>query len=190
MGTNFTPGTRVTHELYGEGIVAKVNAISYDIFFASGGKIEILKNSKDLSSAESLFDSDTTFSDSSAGSSSTPIDLDSLASILDHLLEKHGLLQEEVSLGNRWTGGKIIIQPAKPDLKPKEIPIEDFFHKIVILRDRLRVLEQQINGNTKLSDEEKVHLQQYITRIYGSLTTFNLLFRDKEQQFTGTSGKE
>jgi hypothetical protein len=96
--------------------------------------------------------------------------------------------QDPVELGNRWTGGKIEIWPRDPTAGAKEIPIDVFFHKIVMVRDRLRVLEQQINGHAKLTDEEKVHLQQYITRCYGSLTTFNALFRHKEDHFTGTSG--
>ncbi|MCU1281978.1 MAG: hypothetical protein JWM53_5524 [bacterium] len=95
---------------------------------------------------------------------------------------------EPVELGGKWEGGKIEIWPKDPALGAKEIPIDVFFHKIVMLRDRLRVLEQQINGHGKLSDEEKVHLQQYVTRCYGSLTTFNVLFRRKDDHFTGSGG--
>ncbi len=79
----------------------------------------------------------------------------------------------------------MLLQPFDKSLKQKEIPIEDFFHKIVMLRDRLRVLEQNINSSKTLNDEEKVNIQQYITRCYGSLTTFNVLFRNKEQYFVG-----
>ena len=82
----------------------------------------------------------------------------------------------------------MILQPFDKTLKPKEIPIEDLFHKIVMLRDMLRVLEQNINSHKKLSDEDKVNLQQYITRCYGSLTTFNVLFKNKEQYFVGEKG--
>jgi hypothetical protein len=96
---------------------------------------------------------------------------------------------EPVELGSRWEGGKLELWPRDQTLGAKEIPIEAFFHKIVMVRDRLRVLEQQINGHAKLSDEEKVHLQQYITRCYGSLTTFNVLFRRKEDHFTGSGSK-
>lgn len=82
----------------------------------------------------------------------------------------------------------MMLQTADKSIKPKEIPIEDFFHKIVLLRDRLRVLEQNINSNKKLSDEEKVNIQQYITRCYGSLTTFNVLFKNNQPVFVGDKG--
>jgi hypothetical protein len=97
---------------------------------------------------------------------------------------------EPIELAGRWEGGKLEIWPRDQTLGAKEIPIDAFFHKIVMLRDRLRVLEQQINGHAKLSDEEKVHLQQYVTRCYGSLTTFNVLFRRKEDHFRGSGGSK
>jgi hypothetical protein len=104
------------------------------------------------------------------------------------ILRLWGGISEVVPLGDRWQKGTMLLQPADKSLKPKEIPIEDFFHKIVMLRDRLRVMEQQINAHKGLSDEDKVNLQQYITRIYGTLTTFNVLFRNKEQWFVGEKG--
>lgn len=97
-------------------------------------------------------------------------------------------ISEIVPLADKWKGGTLVLQAADKSIKPKEIPIDIFFHKIVMARDRLRVLEQQINGHKGLSEEDKINLQQYITRIYGSFTTFNVLFRNKEQWFIGEKG--
>jgi hypothetical protein len=99
-------------------------------------------------------------------------------------------VNEIVPLGDKWKGGVMLLQPADKSQKPKEVPVDVFFHKIVMLRDRLRVMEQQINAHKILSDEEKVNLQQYITRIYGTLTTFNVLFKNKEHWFVGEKGGE
>jgi hypothetical protein len=82
------------------------------------------------------------------------------------------------------------LQPGDKNMASKEIPIDTFFHKIVMLRDRLRVMEQRINSNDKMTDEEKVNMQQYITRIYGSLTTFNVLFKFPHDNFVGDKSKE
>lgn len=103
------------------------------------------------------------------------------------------ILQEDLpvghtQLGDRWIGGKLFLEP-RGGTGAKEIPIETFFHKIVMLRDRLRVLEQKINAHKGLNEEEKIDMQQYITKIYGSLTTFNILFKDKVDYFVGDTGK-
>lgn len=99
------------------------------------------------------------------------------------LLDELGV--RDVELGDRWQGGELVLVPGKSDTQEKRIPLEVFFKKVVMVRDKLRVLEQKINGHRGLTDEEKVQLQHYITGCYGSLTTFNVLFKHKEDQFTG-----
>ncbi len=108
--------------------------------------------------------------------------------LMDIFLEASGQL--EVPLAPKWEGGVIQLLPGKPELQGKELPIDTFFHKVVMIRDRLRTLEQKINAHPKLTDAEKVELQQYITRCYGSLTSFNVLFRDKQDQFVGQKGDD
>ena len=167
-------GTRVEHPRYGEGIVSKNKITSYEIFFEHGGKIEITKRNEDLE----VIDAPTEKPKNS-------LTLAEVEKVLRFVLDEQSALQEIVPLGDKWIGGNLILQPANLSLKPKEIPIEAFFHKIVMLRDRLRVLEQNINSHPGLSDEEKVNMQQYITRIYGSLTSFNLLFSETKHYFVG-----
>jgi hypothetical protein len=95
----------------------------------------------------------------------------------------------EVRLANKWEGGSVLLKPGDPGTAPKEIPLDSLFHKVVMIRDRLRVLEAKLNAHEKLSDAEKVDLQQYVTRCYGSLTTFNLLFKEEKDKFTGAKGE-
>jgi hypothetical protein len=175
-----TVGTIIDHERYGQGVVAKVNFTDYEVYFERSGKISILKTNTNYKIVEQ--------SDAKPVDESNQISFEFVEKALTVILEKYNALNEDVPLGDRWIGGKIILQPANTAMQSKEIPIETFFHKIVMLRDRLRVLEQNINSHAKLSDEDKINLQQYITRIYGSLTTFNILFKEKEDNFVGTGG--
>jgi len=99
------------------------------------------------------------------------------------LLDELGV--RDVELGDRWNDGELVLVPGKEGTQEKRIPLDVFFKKIVMVRDKLRVLEQKVNGNKNLSDEDKVQLQQYITGCYGSLTSFNVLFKHKEDQFAG-----
>lgn len=172
-------GTRLQHTQHGQGVITGVKYASYLITFIHSGTKEIDKN-------------DTHLDEIIPENVSTEITTtDEVEKSILKILRMWGGLQETVFLGERWQKGMMLLQPFDKSLKPKEIPIEDFFHKIVMLRDRLRVLEQNINSNKKLSDEEKVNMQQYITRCYGSLTTFNVLFRYKEDWFVGDkSGKD
>lgn len=172
-------GTRLQHTQYGPGVIVGIRYATYLISFINHGVKEIDKTDNKLDEIipENVTEEIETHSD--------------IEKSLLKILRLWGGISEIVPLGDRWHKGIMILQPADKTLKPKEIPIEDFFHKIVMLRDRLRVLEQNINSSKTLHDEEKVNIQQYITRCYGSLTTFNVLFKNKEQWFVGDkSGKE
>jgi hypothetical protein len=105
------------------------------------------------------------------------------------------VIREELGVGRaelsgRWEGGEMVLKPGREGLQEKRIPLDSLFHKIVMIRDRLRVLEQKINTHPKLASEEKIQLQQYVTGCYGSLTTFNVLFANREDQFVGQKGDE
>ena len=172
-------GTRLEHQQYGPGVIVGVKYATYLISFIHHGIKEVDKI-------------DTKLDEIIPENVSTEIETtDEVEKSLLKILKMWGGLQETIHLGEKWQKGTMLLQPFDKALKPKEIPVEDFFHKIVMLRDRLRVLEQNINSHKKLTDEEKVNIQQYITRCYGSLTTFNVLFRYKEDYFVGDkSGKE
>lgn len=171
-------GTRLQHTQYGPGVVVGIRYATYLISFINHGIKEIDKTDNKLDEIipENVTEEIETHSE--------------IERSLLKILRLWGGLSENVPLGDRWLKGMMILQPADKTLKPKEIPIEDFFHKVVMLRDRLRVLEQNINSSKNLSDEEKVNIQQYITRCYGSLTTFNVLFKNKEQWFIGDKGSK
>jgi hypothetical protein len=171
-------GTRLQHTRFGPGVIVGVRYATYLISFINSGVKEIEKTDHEL---EEIIPENVT----------EEIETNSeIEKSLLRILRLWGGLTETVQLGDRWQKGTMLLQPADSSLKGKEIPIEDFFHKIVMLRDRLRVLEQNINSSKTLSEEEKINIQQYITRCYGSLTTFNVLFKNKEQWFVGDKGKE
>ena len=175
---NLGIGTRLQHTQFGPGVIVGVKYATYLISFIHHGIKEIDKTDEHLDEiiAENITAEVETVSEVER----------SLLKILRQWAE----VTEIVPIGDKWIGGTMSLQAADKTLKPKEIPIDDFFHKIVMLRDRLRVLEQNINSHKKLTDEEKVNIQQYITRCYGSLTTFNVLFRNKEQNFVGEKSGE
>jgi len=176
--TNLGIGTRLQHTQHGPCVIVGVRYASYIISFINVGLKEIDKTDPHLDEIipENVTEEIETHSD--------------IERSLLKILRLWGGITENVPLGDRWKGGMMLLQPADKTQKPKEIPIDIFFHKIIMLRDRLRVLEQNINAHKTLSGEDKVNLQQYITRIYGSLTTFNVLFKNKEQWFIGEKGSK
>jgi len=164
-------GSRVKHPAYGDGVIIEVDRAAYRVSFMLYGIKHVGKEYESWEIIEAIEHSDRA-------------NFDEAEQALMKILEHYSDVSHVVDLGDKWDDGKMILQPADTTLKSKEIPIDTFFHKIVMVRDRLRVMEQRINSS-KLTDEEKVNLQQYITRIYGSLTTFNVLFKYKEDHFTG-----
>jgi hypothetical protein len=169
-------GTRLQHTQHGPGVIVGIRYATYLISFIHMGVKEIEKNDPGL---DEIIPENVT------------VELETTSDVersMLKILRMWSDVNEVVPLGDRWQGGSMVLQPADKSLKPKEIPVDVFFHKIVMLRDRLRVMEQQINAHKVLTDEDKVNLQQYITRIYGSLTTFNVLFKNKEHWFVGDKG--
>lgn len=164
-------GSRVNHPAFGDGVVIFVDVVAYRVCFMQFGIKNVGKNYDAWKIIEAMpEDASVTFTEAEKA--------------LAKVLRAFSDISEVIPLGDKWKGGTMILRPNESNLKDKEVPIEAFFHKIVMVRDRLRVMEQRVNSSN-LSDEEKVNLQQYITRIYGSLTTFNVLFHRKEDQFVG-----
>jgi hypothetical protein len=98
------------------------------------------------------------------------------------------VIREETGLtpaspAEKWRGGELVLRPGQEGVQEKTWPIESFFHKVVMIRNRLRTLEQQIN-TSDLPDDAKLKIQGYITGCYGSLTSFNVLFADEDDRFT------
>jgi hypothetical protein len=168
-------GMKVRHPQYGVGVVKSLTEQTAEIVFEDTART-IAPASSDLQPAEAT-----------AAVSALEVPLASLIRDTAHaVVEALGLEQKDViveDLATRWQQGTLIMQPADGSLQPKEVPLETFFHKIVMIRNNLRVLEQKVNASDKLSEADKFDLQQYITRCYGSLTTFNVLFKNKDDQF-------
>ena len=168
-------GERVRHPQYGVGVVKRIDEQSAEIQFDEGRRA-IEPEASGIEPAEAV-----------ATLSGLQMPLEELVrEVVERTVEEVGVEPPDTvveGLGPRWHKGKLVLHPADPTLQTKEIPIETFFHKIVMVRNNLRVLEQKVNANPKLEEADKVELQQYVTRSYGSLTTFNILFKEKEDQF-------
>ncbi len=164
-------GSRVKHPAYGDGVIIRLHKVAYDVCFMVYGVKQVGKDYEKWEIIEAL-------------PAESPVSFSEMEQSLIKVLRTYSDISETVELGHRWEGGELVLEPGEA-AKPKRMPIESFFHKIVMVRDRLRVMEQRINSSN-LTDEEKVGLQQYITRIYGSLTSFNVLFRHKEDHFKGS----
>ena len=171
-------GARVKHPTMGVGVVYELDNRTIHVFFREHGEQPISRSFEGLVTI-------------APGMESTvePLDLDHVRDALREVLEELQQPQRPVEMARKYEGGMMELRPKDPTLKSKELPIDDFFHKIVMIRDRFRVLEQKINAHPALGELDKVELQQYITRCYGSLTTFNILFEDKEDHFVGQKGE-
>jgi hypothetical protein len=169
-------GMKVRHPQYGSGTVKSISEAVADILFDDGSKRTVAPEPSGLEPAEPQV---------AVSGLNVPL-AQFVRETLEAAIEKLGLQKPDSvveKLGLRWHGGKVVLHPADPTLQTKEVPLEVFFHKVVMVRNNLRVLEQKINAHEKVSDGEKVEMQQYITKSYGSFTTFNVLFKEKEDQF-------
>lgn len=163
-------GSRIKHSAFGLGVVTNVDSRNYWVTFIDKG-LETISLDDDFEVIEAC---------------TNDLDVVSFFDIeksLVSILEKWSDTHQRVALADKWKGGKLILEPSSG--ASKEMPIDTFFHKIVMVRDRIRVMEQKINSSTTLDDQDKIDLQQYITRVYGSLTSFNVLFKNKSDYFVG-----
>lgn len=165
-------GSRIDHNKFGLGVVTNVSSKHYWVTFMNKG-LETIEINDDFKVIEALENDVDTVSFLEVETS------------LMSILKRWSDVTEQVAIADKWKGGNLVLEPGDSNLSNKEIPINTFFHKIVMVRDRIRVMEQKINSSKNLDDQEKIDLQQYITRIYGSLTTFNVLFKNKSDQFIG-----
>jgi len=168
-------GSRIQHSQFGKGVITNVSSKEYWVTF--------IENGLETIPIESEFD----VIEASENEVDTVSFYDVESSLRD-ILKKWSDVSEIVPIADKWKGGKMILDPGQAGLASKEIPIDTFFHKIVMVRDRLRVMEQKINAS-KIEEIEKIELQQYITRIYGSLTSFNILFKSTTNYFVGEKSK-
>lgn len=168
-------GSRVRHNMYGKGVVISLDAENYQVCFVENGILPIGRNYSGWDVIERIKPDKT-------------VSYTQLERSLERVLLAHDLLPPDIEMARKWEGGTLIIRDSDGTVKEKEIPIDTFFKKIITVRERLRVMEQRINSSS-LSDEEKINLQQYLTRAYGSLTTFNILFQEKEDHFVGERSK-
>ncbi len=169
-------GSRIQHAEYGMGVVTNVTSKHYWVVFMENG-LETIDLDSDFEVIEALEDEVDTISFSEVEQS------------LISILRRWSDVSKITPIADKWKGGSLILKPGDANLSDKEVPIDAFFHKIVMVRDRIRVMEQKINASSNLDDQEKVDLQQYLTRIYGSLTTFNVLFKNKSDYFVGEKTK-
>ena len=164
--------SRIKHPEFGLGVITNVSSTDYWVTFMESGLETI------------TLDSDFEIIDSASPDDIDAVSFYEVEQTLRQILKKWSDVSQIVPIADKWKGGTLIFQPSDDGMKEKELPIDTFFHKIVMVRDRLRVMEQKINSSS-IEESEKVDLQQYITRIYGSLTSFNVLFKEKEHNFVG-----
>jgi len=171
---SYAKGSVVSHPKHGEGVIAKAEDDFYTIYFAS------IDEAKEISMT---FDGLQAVDVQQAPQAA--FDLEDIENALEDVLYRNGFFGENVTMGERWKGGTLILKPGEEGLQSKDVPLDTFWKKIISVREKLRVLEQNINNHEKLDEEDKLHLQQYISRAYGSLTTFNILFANKQDHFKG-----